>query len=68
MKKPLFGNNIEVNCAYCDNYTEGAEGFYCRRGRQIKKGKCSKFAYNPTLRVPKGEARMMQFSKEDSEL
>ncbi len=64
--KLLFGENIPVNCLYCDNFnkTEGS----CLKNRVIKDGKCSKFRYNPTLRTPKSEAALMQFSKEDFEL
>lgn len=68
MSKKLFGNNIKPDCGYCDNYnTEGENGF-CEVKKEIKKGKCRKFIYNPTLRVPNIEAKLMQFSKEDFEI
>ena len=67
MKRNLFGNNIEVNCSYCSNYIE-ENGGYCDKNREIKKGKCRKFTYNPLLRIPKSDPIMMQFSKEDFEL
>ena len=68
MKYNLFGANIEVNCGYCDNFCANEESFGCRLNREIKKGKCRKFVYNPTLRIPKAEVRMMTFSKEDFEI
>ena len=68
MKKDLFGNNIEVDCSYCVFYLEDEKGFFCQKNREIKKGKCKKFEYNPTLRVPKSDAPLMQFNKEDFEL
>ncbi|MCH5298672.1 MAG: hypothetical protein J1E96_02805 [Ruminococcus sp.] len=68
MKKVLFGNNIEVDCSYCANYFEDEEGFYCQKDRVIKNGRCKKFDYNPTLRVPKGDLPLMQFNKEDFEI
>ncbi len=68
MKYQLFGANIEPNCAYCDNFSADENNFGCLKNRDLKNGKCRKFIYNPTLRIPKSEARMMQFSKEDFEL
>lgn len=65
-KSKLFGNNISPDCVLCDNYDESAG--MCLKKKEIKNGKCRKFAYNPTLRVPGSEARMMHFSKEDFEL
>lgn len=66
--KKLFGKNIETACEYCQNYNPGAE-FPCELGRKINaNGKCKKFNYNPTLRTPKAEAVMMQFSKEEFEI
>lgn len=67
--KKLFGNNIETDCSYCQNFNRDSENQGCMLGRQINdKGKCRKFDYNPTLRTPKAEARMLEFSKEDFEL
>ena len=68
MKYELFGANIEVNCGYCDNFCTDEENFGCRLNREIKNGKCRKFTYNPTLRIPKAEVRMMTCSKEDFEI
>ena len=68
MKYKLFGANVEPNCAYFDNFSAEETNFGCTKKREIKDGKCRKFIYNPTLRIPKAEARMMHFSKEDFEL
>lgn len=68
MAKKLFGNNIEPNCEYCDRYNKDEGAYYCEAKKEIKNGKCRKFAYNPTLREPKSEALLSQFSKEDFEL
>lgn len=68
MKKELFGNNIEVDCSYCVFLSEDDEGFFCQKDRVIKNGKCKKFEYNPTLRVPKSDAPLIQFNKEDFEI
>ncbi|MCH5303365.1 MAG: hypothetical protein J1E41_00755 [Ruminococcus sp.] len=68
MKNQLFGNNIEPNCEYCDNFRKNENTFICIKNKEIKWGKCRKFNYNPTLREPQSEAKMMQFSKEDFDL
>ncbi len=68
MSKKLFGNNIEPNCLYCNNYNNETETAFCEEKKEIKKGKCRKFSYNPTLRTPNIEAQLMQFNKEDFEL
>lgn len=65
MSKELFGNNISPDCAYCDRF-DSETG--CKAGKSIKNGRCRKFTYNPTLRKPKGEAALRQFSKEDFEI
>ena len=36
--------------------------------KSIKNGKCRKFKYNPTLRVPKSTEALPEFKKEDFEL
>ncbi len=68
MKRKLFGNNITPNCAYCDNFSDEADKRGCTKNKEIKNGKCKKFDYNPILRTPKSEVKMMQFSKEDFEI
>ena len=66
--KKLFGNHIAPDCTYCQNFIQEGQP-RCSLGRVIgENGKCRKFDYNPTLRTPKAEAVMMQFSKEDFEL
>ena len=68
MSKKIFGNNIEPNCFYCDNFNTSGENEFCEAKKKIKNGKCRKFSYNPTLRTPNSEAKMMQFNKEDFEI
>ena len=68
MKHKLLGANIQPDCRYCDNFSNDTNNYGCVKNREIKKGKCRKFAYNPILRTPKSEVRMMQFSKEDFEI
>lgn len=68
MKNKLFGSNIQPDCRYCDNFSHDPNNFGCIKRREIKNGKCRKFMYNPILRTPKSEARMMQFRKEDFEI
>lgn len=53
MKKKLFGNDIEVSCAYCQYSIKNGTSFLCCKKKEIKKGNCRKFVYNPTLRQPK---------------
>lgn len=50
-KKKLFGENISHSCDYCQNcIVEGGKNF-CKYKKTInKKGKCSKFDYNPCMR------------------
>lgn len=67
-KKKLFGAGIEVNCEYCQNSVGGAEEIKCAVGKSIKNGKCRKFEYNPTLRIPKPKMEMPVFTPEDFKL
>jgi hypothetical protein len=64
----LFGNNIKTDCSYCCNGTDAQSGIICLAKKQIKKGKCRKFKYNPTLRVPKASEPLPKFTKEDFEI
>lgn len=68
MKYKLFGANIQPDCNICDNFRRDSNNLGCVKNRTIKNGKCRKFDYNPILRTPKSEAKMMQFKKEDFEL
>ncbi len=64
-RKKLFGNNIDVSCNYCQNAVFDNECCYCSANKIIKNGKCKKFEYNPTLRLPKRETPMPSFSALD---
>lgn len=64
----LFGNNIKPDCSYCCNGADAQSGYICIKRKSIKKGKCRKFEYNPTLRVPESSAPMQKFSKDDFEI
>lgn len=64
----LFGENIEVSCEYCCNGANAQSGYICTKNKSIKKGKCKKFVYNPTLRVPKSTEIIKEYSKEDFEI
>lgn len=64
----LFGNNIKPDCIYCKNGTDAKSGYICTVKKQIKNGKCRKFIYNPTLRVPETSAQLQKFTKEDFEI
>ena len=61
----LFGNNIEIKCEYCANSADAPSGYICTLRKSIKNGKCRKFKYNPTLRVPKSTEALPEFKKED---
>lgn len=65
----LFGNNINPDCSYCCNSADAHSGYICIVKKSIKKGKCRKFSYNPTLRVPKSEAVIKkEFTAKDFEI
>lgn len=64
----LFGNNIEIKCEYCDNCADSPSGCICKLRKSIKNGKCRKFKYNPTLRVPQSSQALPEFKKEDFEI
>ncbi|MBQ9673904.1 MAG: hypothetical protein IJV39_04680 [Ruminococcus sp.] len=68
MKTKLFGNNIKPDCSYCSNGSDIQSGYICNERKQIKNGKCRKFKYNPTLRIPETTAQLQKFSKEDFEI
>ncbi|MGN0452862.1 MAG: hypothetical protein ACI4GZ_03575 [Ruminococcus sp.] len=54
-KKKLLGVNIVPSCDYCQNcIVEGGKNFCIKRKSINKKGKCSRFDYNPVMRkIPK---------------
>lgn len=64
--KKLLGSNIPHNCDYCQNcVVEGGKNF-CRYKKAInKKGKCSKFFYNPTMRKVAPPKALEQFDAKD---
>ena len=50
-KKQFLGANIPHSCDYCQNCVVMSGKNFCRYKKSInKKGKCSKFDYNPILR------------------
>lgn len=68
MKKKikLFGNNIELSCEYCAHSKIQDDVQFCTVNKVLKKGKCRKYLYNPTMRVPKGaNDNLQKFSPED---
>lgn len=65
-KKILLGANIPHSCEYCQNcVVEGGKNF-CRYKKSInKKGKCSKFDYNPTMRKVAAPLTLEKFDASD---
>lgn len=50
-KKILLGSNIPHNCDYCQNSVVEGGKVFCRYKKFInKRGKCSRFDYNPVMR------------------
>lgn len=68
MKKNLFGQNIPVNCMYCEFASRENEVTYCQKGKQIKNDKCRHFKYDPLMRVPKVTVFRSNYSAEDFKL
>lgn len=64
----LFGNNIEVSCEYCHNGQKFNEITICKANKEIVNGNCSKFKYNPLMRVPKTAPTMPKYDPKDFEL
>ena len=49
--KNLLGANIPHSCDYCQNcVVEGGKNFCIYKKSINKKGKCSRFYYNPVMR------------------
>lgn len=67
-KKPLLGGNIQPSCDYCQNCVFMGGKNFCRFKKSIKKGKCSKFDYNPTMRKVMPPKEFKNFSEEDFRL
>ncbi len=70
MKKKVkfFGNNIEVDCSYCAHSRINNDAQFCTVNKILKNGKCRKFQYNPTMRVPLRSKTMQKFTEEDFSL
>lgn len=69
MKKiKLFGKNIAVNCDYCNHSKIHEDTQFCTINKAMKNGKCRKFVYNPTMRIPKLENNIQKFTEEDFKL
>lgn len=65
-KKILLGANIPHSCEYCQNcVVEGGKNF-CRYKKSInKKGKCSRFDYNPIMRKVAAPLPLEKFDEND---
>ena len=65
----LYGKNITPSCQYCLYYVESAEQpgtMICDRGKDTSNGNvCKTFRYEPTLREPKEQPLLAEFSPED---
>ncbi len=65
-KKMLLGNDIPHSCDYCQNCVVEANKNFCRFKKSInKKGKCSKFEYNPVMRKISPIKVVEKYSAED---
>ena len=64
----LFRKKIEKSCSYCARgvLVDDELVLCCKKGLRSASGKCLKFRYDPTKRVPK-KAKPMDFSKYDNE-
>lgn len=67
-KKPLLGADIMPSCDYCQNCVTMSGKNFCRYKKSIKKGKCSKFTYNPVMRKVAPPKELQNFSQEDFSL
>ena len=64
-KKEVFGEGIEPNCIYC-RFNSGEDEVIC--SRSMKKGKCRKYEYDPTKRMPKTLPALQKYSRDDFSL
>ena len=64
----LFRRKIERKCGYCIHATqiEDNQALCIKRGVVASDGKCRKFKYDPTKRIPL-KAKAQDFSKYDNE-
>ena len=68
MKKPLFGNDIAVSCAYCCHSKKEGGTQFCDAHKTLKNGKCRRFKYNPIMREPRAAVKLPTFKPEDFSL
>ncbi|MBQ4104992.1 MAG: hypothetical protein IJC86_01215 [Clostridia bacterium] len=68
-KSKFIGVNIPHSCDYCQNcVVEGGKNF-CRYKKSInKKGKCSKFDYNPVMRKVAAPQVLEKYDESDFSL
>lgn len=64
----LFRKEIEPQCSYCAHSTKlDEDNVLCaRKGIRPVEGKCLKFRYDPSKRIPV-KAKALNFSKYDQE-
>ncbi|MCD8026443.1 MAG: hypothetical protein LUF33_05845 [Clostridiales bacterium] len=65
MKNKLFGQNINPDCAYCENAVFENDFAVCTKNKRIQKGKCRSFKYDPLLRIPKNIKFTSSYAKDD---
>lgn len=61
-KVKLFGNEIEPNCAYCANFSDGI----CRVN--LKGPPCGSFRYDPLKRTPEHSPALKDYNPDDFKL
>lgn len=64
----LFGNNIDTSCEYCSNAQKINGIILCKANKEIVNGYCSRFKYNPLMRIPKTTPVFPQYDPKDFEL
>lgn len=65
---PLFGGNIEPNCAYCAHSATVEGGTKCQLNQIPENASCKRYTYDPLRRAPKGEPALGNFTAEDFKL
>ncbi len=65
----LYGKNINPSCKYCLYYVDNPNDLgkmICEKGKNTENcTSCGAFRYEPTLREPKEQPLLKQFSPED---
>lgn len=64
----LFGNNIEASCEYCHHAQKMNGITICKANKQLVNGSCSRFKYNPLMRVPMTAPQFPKYDPKDFEL